>query len=51
MVNDAVYTYLQIPKDYQPFMPAFFPPESIRKEFDINIPAKYLKENLVFQKI
>lgn len=51
MVNDAVYTYLQIPEDYQPFMPAFFPPESVRKEFDINIPAKYLKENLVFQKI
>lgn len=51
MVNDAVYTYLQIPEDYQPFMPAFFPPESVRKEFSINIPAKYLKENIVFQKI
>jgi predicted RNase H-like HicB family nuclease len=51
MVNDAVYTYLQIPEEYQLYMPVFFPPESVRKEFDINIPAKYLKESLVFQKI
>ena len=50
MVNDAVYTYLQIPEDYQIYMPVFFPPESVRKEFGINIPAKYLKENLSFQK-
>ena len=51
MVNDAVYTYLQIPEDYQLYMPAFFPPELVRKEFNINIPAKYLKEDMVFQKI
>ena len=50
MVNDAVYTYFQIPEDYQPFMPVFFPTESERKEFNINIPDKYLKENIVFQR-
>jgi len=50
MVNDAVYTYLQIPESYQLYMPAFFPPESERKEFNINIPAKYLKEDIVFQR-
>ena len=50
MVNDAVYTYLQIPESYQLYMPAFFPSESERKEFNINIPAKYLRENIVFQR-
>ena len=32
MVNDAVYTYLEIPKQYIPYMPTFFPTEEIRNE-------------------
>ncbi|MEK7075225.1 MAG: type II toxin-antitoxin system HicB family antitoxin [Patescibacteria group bacterium] len=32
MVNNAVLTYLQIPKEYQPYMPSFFPKnEELRK--------------------
>lgn len=51
MVNDAVYTYLDVPLQYIPFVPAFFPAEETRKKFNIEIPKKYLKENLVFAKI
>ena len=50
MVNDAVYTYLQIPEAYQPYMPTFLPPENIRKDLSIKIPIKYLNENLVLEK-
>ena len=38
MVNDAVYTYLEIPNEYRPYMPAFLPSEEFRKEFNIKIP-------------
>lgn len=32
MVNDAVLTYLEIPEEYQPFMPSFFPEDdNLRK--------------------
>ncbi len=48
MVNDAVYTYLDVPTEYVPFVPTFFPSEEIRKAFDIKIPEKYLKEELKF---
>lgn len=51
MVNDSVYTYLQIPESYQIYMPAFFPPEDVRKELNIKIPSKYLKEDMVLQRI
>ncbi len=50
MVNDALYTYFEVPKDYQPFMPAFFPPENERKQFNIEVPKQYLNKNLVFQR-
>ena len=50
MVNDAVYTYFQIPTEYQPYMPTFFPPEEIRKQLNMKIPEKYLQEKLVLQK-
>ena len=50
MVNDAVYTYLQIPSRYQPYMPTFFPPEELRKQLDIKIPEKFLKNSFVMQR-
>ncbi|MBU4056375.1 type II toxin-antitoxin system HicB family antitoxin [Patescibacteria group bacterium] len=50
MVNDALYAYFEVPKDYQPFMPVFFPPENERKQFNIEIPNQYLNKNLVFQR-
>ena len=50
MVNDALYTYFEVPKHYQPFMPVFFPPEEQRKLFNIEVPKQYLDKNLVLQK-
>lgn len=50
MVHDAVYTYLQIPRRYQPYMPTFFPPEELRKKLDIKIPEKFLKDSFVIQR-
>ena len=50
MVHDAIYTYLEIPSHYQPYMPAFFPPEELRKQLNIKIPEKYLKDTLVLQR-
>ncbi|HOF50409.1 MAG TPA: type II toxin-antitoxin system HicB family antitoxin [Candidatus Colwellbacteria bacterium] len=46
-VNDALYTYFEIPKDYQPYMPTFFPPENVRAELNIQIPEKYLNTNVL----
>ncbi|MDP2768121.1 MAG: type II toxin-antitoxin system HicB family antitoxin [Candidatus Methanoperedens sp.] len=50
MVNDALYAYLEIPREYQPYMPVFFPCEEQGKQFNIEIPKQYLDKNLVFQK-
>ena len=50
MVNDALYTYLEIPKEYQPYMQTFFPPEELRNELSIKIPEKYLREGFVLQR-
>lgn len=50
MVHDAVYTYLEIPQKYQPYMPTFFPPEELREKLNIKIPEKYLKEKMVLQR-
>jgi len=50
MVHDAVYTYLEIPQEYQPYMPTFFPPEELREKLNIKIPEKYLKEKMVLQR-
>ncbi|MFH1346817.1 MAG: type II toxin-antitoxin system HicB family antitoxin [Spirochaetota bacterium] len=47
MVHDAVYTYLEIPQEYQPYMPTFFPSEELREKLNIKIPEKYLKEKMV----
>ncbi len=50
MVHDALYTYLEIPSNYQPYMPTFFPPEELRKQLNIKVPEKYLNEALVLQR-
>ncbi len=50
MVHDAVYTYLGIPREYQPYMETYFPPEEMRKEFNITIPEKFLNKGLIFQR-
>lgn len=50
MVNDAIYTYLEIPSHYQLYMPTFIPPEELRKQLNIKIPEKYLKTTLVLQR-
>lgn len=50
MVHDALYTYLQIPKNYQPYMPTFYPPEELRKELGIKIPNKFLQGRLILER-
>lgn len=49
MVNDALYTYLEIPKEYQPYMQTFFPPKELRDKLSIKIPEKYFREGFVLQ--
>jgi len=50
MVNDAVYTYLDVPPQYIPYLPTFFPSEEIRQKMGIKIPQKYLSKELVFER-
>jgi predicted RNase H-like HicB family nuclease len=51
MINDAVYTYLEIPEDYQPFMPTYLPLEDVRKEFEEGIPADFLNKILTLSRV
>lgn len=51
MVNDAVYTYFDVPTEYFPYMPVFLPPERIREKMEIRIPNEFLDKNLAFQRI
>lgn len=51
MINDAVYTYLEIPEEYQPLMPTYLPYEEIRKEFEKGVPIERLNEVLEFTKV
>lgn len=39
MVNDAVYSYLEIPEEYKIHMPSFLPPEETRQALDIKLPS------------
>ena len=48
MINDAVYTYFDIPEKYIPFVIRYFPPESERKKFKINIPPEFLQKPITF---
>jgi predicted RNase H-like HicB family nuclease len=36
MVNDAVLTYLDIPEEYQPYMPSFFPEDDALRKAILN---------------
>ncbi len=51
MIQDAICTYLEIPEEYKPYMPTFFPPEELRKQLDTEIPEKYLGNGLILQRI
>ena len=51
MVNDAVYTYFDIPEKYIPYLPKYFPSEKIRKElqrWEKRIPVKLLQHPILF---
>ena len=50
MIHDSIYTYLEVPRRYQPFMPTYFPPEDLRQQLNIKIPEKYLKDKFVLQR-
>lgn len=51
MVNDAVFTMLDIPRKYRDYMTTFVPPEEIREELKIKIPAKYLNKSFGLTKV
>ena len=51
MVNDAIYTYFEIPQEYLSFMPTFLPSEEARNEFGIKIPEKFLNRDFALQRI
>lgn len=44
MVNDAIYEYLDIPEQYRDKLGYFLPPDDIREELKVEIPAKYLNK-------
>lgn len=50
MVNDAVYTYFQVPSEYVPLMPTFLPPEEVRNKLGIKIPQNFLTKEIVLQR-
>lgn len=50
MLNDAIYTYLDVPEEYVPFVSTYFPSEEVRKNLNIKIPESFLKKDLVFQR-
>lgn len=39
MVNDAIYTYFEIPEQYLPFVQMYIPPEEIRQKYGMKLPA------------
>ena len=51
MVNDAIYTYLDIPPEYIPYLPSFLPPEEKRKELNIKIPENFLGQEIALQQV
>ena len=46
MVNDALYSYLDIPSKYKSEIGFFLPPESVREELQYKVPAKYLNTKI-----
>lgn len=51
MVNDALYTYYDIPPQYIPYLPTFLPPDNIRETLKITIPSKFLEKDFSLQKV
>jgi hypothetical protein len=51
MVNDVVFTILDIPENYREYMTTFSPPENIRQELAIKIPDKYLDKEFGLVKV
>ena len=51
MVNDAIYTYLDVPPEYIPYLPNFLPPEKVRKELNIKIPENLLGQEIALQQV
>lgn len=49
MVNDALYTYYEIPERCLIYMPKFLPPEQQRRKFGIKVPEEFLNKQLIFQ--
>lgn len=46
MVNDALYSYLEIPARYMETLGVFMPPEDVRQELQVTIPKKYLNTSI-----
>ncbi len=47
MINDAVYTYFDIPENYFPFLPRYFPNEKMKKKiqtWDKCMPMKFPRQ-------
>lgn len=51
MVNDAVFTVLDIPENYRQYMTVFVPAPEIRDQFGMKIPKQYLGKNLGLVKV
>ena len=51
MINDAIYTYLDVPLQYIPYLPSFLPPEEVRKKFNIEIPETFLGQEIALQQV
>lgn len=51
MINDAVYTYFDVPKEYFPLLPRYFPNERLKKQiqtWDKCHPVKILQQPIIF---
>ena len=52
MINDAVYTYFDIPKKYLSKMPIYLPEEIVRRKIETNqIPNHILQHGLQLQRV
>ena len=47
MVNDTVYTYFEIPRQYIPLVSRYAPPKELVDRYGINLPA----EKIVFRAV
>ena len=50
MVNDAVYTYFNVPEKYFPYIRTYLPPEEIREAMRMRIPDNLLNKELGFKR-